>query len=108
MSKAKGKSKPVPPRTYVVELDRKHALEPLAAISETGLRARIFAAIRALATDPRPTGCKKLVGTRGTFWRLRVADWRIVYTVDDRRLYVLVVRAGDRKDVYRLLADLLK
>ncbi len=115
MSKRKGKKgKPGPsraqpkPRTYTVELDRKHALEPIAAVSEPGLKARIFAAVRALATDPRPPGCKKLSGTRTTFWRIRVGDWRLVYTVDDARLYVLVVRAGDRKEIYRLLADLLR
>ena len=115
MSKRKGKKgKPVPPRaqsqprTYTVELDRKHALEPIAAISEPGLKARVFAAVRSLATNPRPPGCKKLSGALATFWRVRVADWRLVYTVDDARLYVLVVRAGDRKEIYRLLTDLLR
>lgn len=114
MSKRKGKKgKPTPPRapsqprTYTVELDRKHALEPIAAIPDGGLKARVFAAIRALANNPRPPGCKKLQASSATFWRIRVGDWRLVYTVDDPRLYVLVVRTGDRKEIYRLLADLL-
>jgi len=115
VSRRKGAGRPAPPpgppgpRTYVVELDRKHALQPIAAIPDPSLRARVFEAIRALAEDPRPPGCKKLQGTRGTtFWRIRVSDWRVVYTVEDRRLHVLVVGAGDRKEVYRLLADLLR
>ncbi len=115
MSKRKGrKGKPSPPRlapkprTYTVELDRKHALEPIASIADSGFRARVFAAVQALATNPRPPGCKKLSGTRATFWRVRVGDWRVVYTIEDVRLYVLVVRAGERKEIYRLLADLLR
>ncbi len=63
MSKRKGKKgKPAPsrgqpqPRTYTVELDRKHALEPIAGISDSGLKARVFAAVRSLATNPRPPG----------------------------------------------------
>ena len=114
MSKLKGKKgKPAPPRgqpkqrTYTVELDRKHALEPIASISEPGLKARVFAAVRSLATNPRPD-CKKLSGTRATFRGVRVGDCLLVYAVDDARLYVLVVRAGDRKEIYPLLADLLR
>lgn len=115
MSKRKrSKGKPAPPRlrprsrTYTVELDRKHALEPIGAIADPGFRARVFTAVQALATNPRPPGCKKLSGTRATFWRVRVGDWRVVYTIEDVRLYVLVVRAGDRKEIYRLLADLMR
>jgi len=95
------------PRTYRVELDRKHALEPIGAIHDAAFKGRVFAAIRAHAEDPRPRGCKKLSGTRTTFWRVRVSDWCVVYTIDDTRVYVLVVRAGDRNEVYGLLADAL-
>ncbi|WP_030277675.1 type II toxin-antitoxin system RelE family toxin [Streptomyces sp. NRRL B-24484] len=34
-------------------------------------------------------------------WRLRVGDYRIVYTVDDGRLIVWVLAAGNRRDIYR-------
>ena len=47
---------------------------------------------RASADDPRPPGCKKLVGVDA--WRIRVDDWRIVYSIADDVLTVLVLRVG--------------
>jgi len=42
-----------------------------------------------------------LTGMHGV-WRIRVAkDYRIVYTLDDDRLVVLVVDAGHRREIYR-------
>lgn len=57
--------------------------------------------ITALAIDPRPQGCKSLKGKRfkGLF-RIRSGNYRIVYQVQDERLVVLIVKIGDRKDVY--------
>ena len=57
-------------------------------------------AIFALGHNPRPLGCKKLTGP-GDLYRIRVGEWRVVYTVEDSRLVVLVVRVGHRGDVYR-------
>jgi len=68
----------------------------------------LLAAVRGLATNPRPAGCKKLSGTRARFCRVGLGNWRLIHTVDDARVYVLVVRAGDRKEIYRLRADLLR
>jgi mRNA interferase RelE/StbE len=34
-------------------------------------------------------------------WRIRVGNFRILYEIHDRRLIVLVIRIGHRKDVYR-------
>jgi mRNA interferase RelE/StbE len=53
-----------------------------------------------LASNPRPTGCIKLQGARNR-WRVRVGDYRIVYTVDDPRKIVDVVGVRHRRDVYR-------
>lgn len=50
--------------------------------------------------DARSTG-KALRGPLGEFWRYRVGECRIVCEIDDRILRVLVIRVGDRKDVYR-------
>ena len=61
-------------------------------------RRRIEAAINGLADNPRPRGCKKLTGIEA--WRIRVGDWRIVYSIADDVLIVLVVRIGHRRDVY--------
>jgi mRNA interferase RelE/StbE len=50
--------------------------------------------------DPRSIG-KALRGPLGELWRYRVGDYRIICELLDKQLRVLVVRVGDRKDVYR-------
>jgi mRNA interferase RelE/StbE len=62
-------------------------------------RTRIQAAIALLALDPRPPGAKALRGRDGL--RVRVGDYRILYTVHDEVLLVVVVTLGHRRDVYR-------
>jgi mRNA interferase RelE/StbE len=62
-------------------------------------RRRVARRIAALADDPRPPGCEKLAGDDA--WRLRQGSYRILYTIEDDILTVLVVKVGDRKDVYR-------
>lgn len=63
-------------------------------------RRRIQAAVELLSTDPRPTGAKKLVGGEGE-WRVRTGDYRIVYEIHDRKLVVLVLALGHRREIYR-------
>jgi mRNA interferase RelE/StbE len=62
---------------------------------------RIRAAAEALRDDPRPPGARTLTGMHGV-WRIRVAkDYRIVYTLDDDQLVILVVDADHRREIYR-------
>lgn len=61
---------------------------------------RIVAAVETLADDPRPPGVVKLAGD-DNLWRIRVGDYRVVYEIHQRRLTVLIVRLGHRKDIYR-------
>ena len=61
---------------------------------------RIARAIDRLRTDPRPTGVTALQGDPGLL-RIRVGDYRLIYTVNDAVLTVLVVTVGHRRDVYR-------
>jgi len=56
--------------------------------------------IRSLARDPRPFGSEKLSG-KEDLYRLRVGRYRVVYSVADAELVVLIVRVGHRKNVYR-------
>jgi mRNA interferase RelE/StbE len=56
-------------------------------------------AIRSLAKEPRPAGCKKLTARPG--WRIRASDYRILYEIDDTQHTVLVLHIGHRRDVYR-------
>lgn len=63
------------------------------------LRRQIIARIQSLKDNPRPPGCKKLAGRDG--YRLRAGSYRIIYTIEDDRLVVIVVRVAHRRDVYR-------
>jgi mRNA interferase RelE/StbE len=62
-------------------------------------RARIHAAIALLAQNPRPPAARALQGRAGL--RVRAGDYRIIYTVEDEVLLVVVVTVGHRRDVYR-------
>jgi mRNA interferase RelE/StbE len=66
---------------------------------DTAVRRRIDHKILFLATDPRPSGSKRLQGN--DLMRVRVGDYRIVYTVRHERLVVLIVRVAHRSRVYR-------
>lgn len=63
--------------------------------------ARVVAKIDVLAINPRPTGARKLRGSRN-LWRVRVGDYRIVYAVDDRGRVVDVVRVRHRREAYEV------
>lgn len=62
---------------------------------------RIDAKLRALADDPRPRGACKLEGREGEGWRVRVGDYRILYTIDDKKHVVSVYRIRPRSKAYR-------
>lgn len=61
---------------------------------------RIRTAIRELASEPRPTGVKKLAGHENLF-RIRVGDWRIIYAIEDDKLIVLILEISTRGGAYR-------
>ncbi|MFD7558455.1 type II toxin-antitoxin system RelE/ParE family toxin [Streptomyces sp. NPDC059835] len=63
---------------------------------------RILAALTALGDDPyrEDADVKKLTGPSGLY-RLRVGNYRIAYQILDGELVILVVKVGDRRDVYR-------
>lgn len=63
-------------------------------------RLKIFKKISQLEIDPYKDA-KKLKGSE--FWRIRVGDYRIIYTIDNGVLLVLVLRIGLRKEIYRKL-----
>jgi mRNA interferase RelE/StbE len=55
----------------------------------------------ALLDNPRSIG-EPLKGSKlGAFWKYRVGDWRIIASLEDSELCILVVRLGNRRDVYR-------
>ena len=58
----------------------------------------IIEAIEKLATNPRPSGCKKLKGRDG--YRIRKGDYRIIYDIYDEELVIDVIALGHRKEIY--------
>lgn len=64
------------------------------------VQKRLVKRMKTLQHDPRPQGVKKLAGEENLY-RIREGDYRIIYTIQDKELIVLVVKIGDRKDVYR-------
>ncbi|MEY2938466.1 MAG: hypothetical protein RL062_1055 [Bacteroidota bacterium] len=81
---------------YSVTL-KKRAIKALEKINEP-YYSSIKEAIYSLAVNPRPTGCKRLKGRDG--YRIRVADYRIIYEIFDDVLLVDVIDLGHRKDIY--------
>lgn len=81
---------------YRIEV-RPAALRALRKIDHRD-RKRVQGAIALLGEDPRPPAATRLRGRDGL--RVRVGDYRIIYTVDDGVLVVVVVTLGHRREVY--------
>lgn len=64
------------------------------------ITALVMAAIFKLADVPRPQGCKKLKGKRQDFWRIRIGDYRVIYTIDEQIKIIDIQKVGHRQDVY--------
>ncbi len=61
---------------------------------------RILSRIESLGVNPRPSGCRKLVGA-SDLWRIRVGAYRVIYSIDDRQGVVDVSVIRHRSDAYR-------
>ena len=77
---------------------KKSALKELSQISSP-YKTKIIGAIDKLANNPRPESVKKLKGEEA--YRIRVADYRIIYTIEDVIKIIEVVRVRHRKDAYK-------
>ena len=62
-------------------------------------RRRLVARIRRLGAEPRPRGCEKLTGSER--YRVRQGVWRVLYTIEDDVVTVVVVKIGHRREGYR-------
>ena len=60
---------------------------------------RVHAKIESLADNPRPAGCVKLAQMEG--YRVRVGNYRIVYTINDATRYIDIIAVDHRRQVYR-------
>jgi len=83
---------------YRVSIKRS-AVKEIKAIPRKKERRRIIRRIGQLADNPRPPGSSQLSGHDR--YRLRQGVYRIIYSIDDFDVVVVVVKVGHRKDVYR-------
>ncbi len=81
---------------YSIEITSS-ALKSLRALSRDA-QIRIRRAIDRLSDDPFPVNVKKMEGEEHTY---RIGDYRVVYEIHGRRLVILILCVGHRKDVYR-------
>ena len=88
------------PATYAIEA--RPAVRKALRKLDADARKEILAAMRALATEPRPPGVKPLRGYK-PWLRVRSGDYRVIYAVDDRAKLVTVAVVGNRRDVYNNL-----
>lgn len=70
--------------------------KPVARRITTFLRERV-----AVLDDPRSLGEALKGSTLGSFWKYRVGDYRIIASIEDGELRIMVVRIGNRREVYR-------
>ena len=61
---------------------------------------RIIPRIKALSENPRPSGCRKITGSKND-WRIRIGDYRVIYEIDESSNIVRVMRVRHRREIYR-------
>ncbi|GAA0992116.1 type II toxin-antitoxin system RelE family toxin [Subtercola frigoramans] len=83
-------------REYDIEF-RPTAAKALAKL-ERDVQLRLRGVLALLRTDPRPPSSRKLQGRDA--YRVRSGDYRLIYTIVDEALVVVVVTVGHRRDVY--------
>jgi mRNA interferase RelE/StbE len=74
------------------------AVKELNKIPKTDL-SKITEKIKLLSEDPRPSACEKLAAQNA--YRIRQGSYRIIYTIEDDKLVVFVIKIGHRREVYR-------
>ena len=62
-------------------------------------QVRVVRAIRKLAIEPRAPGVRRIRGYDDVY-RARVGKYRIIFSIEDRRLIIIVLKIGYRRDIY--------
>ncbi len=84
------------PYELVINPSLKKTLSKIDAEMATKIREKI----RGLADNPRPSACKKMEGEKNTY-QLRVGVYRVLYEIHDKKLLILVLNVGHRKEIYK-------
>ena len=65
-----------------------------------GIAIRIVRRTEDLLADPRPAGCKKLSG-QNSLWRIRIGDYRVVYSINDATRVINISIIRHRSNIYK-------
>ena len=84
--------------SYSIEF-KPAALRQLRRISKENQK-QIGQKIESLKQNPLPDGVKKLTGSNNLF-RVRIGDYRIIYTIESEKFIVLIIAVGHRREIYR-------
>ena len=85
--------------TYRVEF-RPAAARELRKLDRSA-RDRIATVVALLADEPRPPAAKMLTGDDAPrLWRVRTGDYRVIYSIEDDVLLVLVINVRHRREAY--------
>ena len=82
---------------YSIEI-KKSAAKEIEKLPKT-MMLRVLEKIKGLSSEPRPLGCKKLSGDEK--YRIRVGNYRILYSIENEMLVVYVVKVGHRREIYK-------
>ncbi len=82
---------------YSIEI-KKSAAKEIEKLPKT-MMLRVLKKIKGLSSEPRPVGCKKLSGDEK--YRIRIGNYRILYSIEDEILVVYVVKVGHRREIYK-------
>jgi mRNA interferase RelE/StbE len=85
--------------SFVYEVRLKSSAQKELRSVEVGIRNRVIDALKLLSNNPRPHGCRKLIAARNR-WRIRVGDYRVIYTIDERSLLVEIIAVRHRSKAY--------
>ena len=84
--------------TYKIEFS-KAAEKQIIDIPRVELK-KLARRIDKLALDPFPSGHEKMKG-HDDLYRIRQGDYRVLYTIFEKKLLILIVKIGHRREVYR-------
>ena len=82
---------------YKIEI-KKSAIKELNSIPQKDIQ-KIITKIHFLSSNPKPQGCTKL--TNREDYRIRVGNYRIIYSINEDILIITVIKIGHRKEIYR-------
>lgn len=85
----------------VYQIEFAPRIEKQLKIIPADVRKKIFDRIEKLKNIPRPENVEPLQGVDSGLFRIRQGDYRIVYSIQDKKLLVLIVRIVHRKEVYK-------